>query len=317
MRPRVDASPTNAPPYAQILPRPPAQTPQATPQTPARGAQVQQYQVPQYHSHGYPAQSRHDSQAFNLRQPNAGQLHPATRPQYGAPQHQHGDQLNHHIWQAVPQATSHTSSQQAHTPMQGKPQFTKQSHSPIPLPPYVRQMTTASPVGPKQPGPGRTAEQGGSHVPSKDSSTAPPASTRPLTGARATPAPASNVHPQQQNPPQQGQWAPPGSGQINSIANPQWAPQGAMPTPSPTSQHSQNGPGWAPSPQPQSHPLSQGAGISPTGAGTEDNSALVEKMMMNLRRASQNFGKVEQGRSLAEQPGQAQGQAQSQAESQP
>jgi len=43
--------------------------------------------------------------------------------------------------------------------------------------------------------------------------------------------------------------------------------------------------------------------ISPTGAGTEDNSALVEKMMMNLRRASQNFGKVEQGKSLAEQPG--------------
>jgi hypothetical protein len=35
-------------------------------------------------------------------------------------------------------------------------------------------------------------------------------------------------------------------------------------------------------------------------------------MMMNLRRASQNFGKVEQGKSLAEQPGQVQSQAESQ-----
>ncbi|EAQ86808.1 hypothetical protein CHGG_08061 [Chaetomium globosum CBS 148.51] len=311
LRPRVDASPTNAPPYAQILPRPPAQAPQATPQHLAPGApRVPQYQVSQYHSHGYPAQPRHDGQAFDPRQPNAGPLHPATRPQYDAPQPQHGGQPSHHVWQAVPQAPSHTSSQPAHTPIQGKPQFTKQSHSPIPLPPYVRQMATASPVALKQAAPGRTPEQGGPHMAPKDSCTTLPASTRPLSGARSTPAPAPNLQ-AQQNLTQEGQWAPTGSSQAGSTTAPRWTSQGAMATPSPTSQQPRNSSGWAPPPQSQPQPAPPGAAVSPAAAGTEDNSALVEKMMMNLRRASQNFGKVEQGKSLAEQPGQAQAHAES------
>ncbi|KAH6851093.1 hypothetical protein B0I37DRAFT_429572 [Chaetomium sp. MPI-CAGE-AT-0009] len=296
LRPRLDnSSPTNAPPYAQILPRPPVQNSQFSSQPPAPSA----HQVPQYHNHGYPAQPKHDNQAFDTRQPNAGPLHPATRPQYGAPQPQHGGQPSQHVWQAAPQAPSHTLSQPAHTPAQGKPQFTKQSHSPIPLPPYVRQMAAAS-IGPKPPTQGRTPEQGGPQLPPKDSSTAAPASGRPLSGVRATPASTPNLQPHQSLP-QQDQWAPPGGGQVGATAVPQRAPQGAMPT----TQQPPNGPGCAPPAQSLPQPVPRGVAVSPTGAGAEDNSALVEKMMMNLRRASQNFDKVEQGKSLTEQASQA------------
>jgi hypothetical protein len=50
------------------------------------------------------------------------------------------------------------------------------------------------------------------------------------------------------------------------------------------------------------------------GASTQDNSALVEKMMINLRRASENFGRLEMGPGLQGDGAQRQGLADGQRE---
>lgn len=262
--------------------------------------------APLYHNHGYPTQN---TQSGEARRPSSGSLHPAIRPQYGVPQPQEG-QPKHHVWQAAPQRPAAAPPQPAQPPTtqvpaqaaQTKQPFTKQSHSPIPLPPYVRQMSTASPSASKASPLSRPPERAGSHPPPPQNPfSATAASPQPYVGVRPAPAPAPNTQPSPN--PQNGQWTRPGRDAAGSTTNPQWAPQVGT-------QQSSNGQPWAPAPQAQ--PMQPGAGASPTGADSQDNSALLEKMMMNLRRASQNFGRMEDGQSLADGNGQAQAQGQPQ-----
>ncbi|KAK4150297.1 hypothetical protein C8A00DRAFT_18144 [Chaetomidium leptoderma] len=301
LRPRLETSPpTHASPYAQILPRPPPQSSQSpSPHTPAAALHPSQAQP--YHNHGYPVQTAPGGQPCDTRQPDSGPLHPAIRPQYGARQPQLAGQSSHPVWQAAPQPPAPAPSQPAQAPGQAKHPFSKQSHSPIPLPPYVRQIATASPSNSKPSPLGRPSEQASFRPSPQNPFTTPTTSAQPFSGVKATPSPAPGAR-QYQSPPQQGQWTPPG-GEVRTV---QWAPQTGVPTPSPTTQQSPDGQAWSPGPQAQ--PVQQGTAASPPDDGSRDNSALVEKMMMNLRRASQNFGKLAEGQSLVEDQGQAQGQ---------
>jgi hypothetical protein len=295
LRPRIETSAaqshaSHASPYAQILPRPPTNTSQSpSPQIPASAPAP--HQASPYHKHGYPVQASHGGL------PGAGPLHPAIRPQYGAPQPQHPGQASHHHWQTAPQPPTAAASQP-------KQPFTKQSHSPIPLPPYVRQMAPGPPSAPKPSAPNRHPEQATSQAP-QNPFAAPPTAGQPSPGFRIMPTPAPGPQ-SSQSPQQPGQWTTTGGGEGNPTAAQQWAPQAAAPTPNRAMQQSPNGQTWAPAPQAQpTQPAPQsatpGAAGSPTGVDGHDNSALLEKMMMNLRRASQNFGKLEEGQSLVDE----------------
>lgn len=103
----------------------------------------------------------------------------------------------------------------------------------------------------------------------------PPPESKPSPG----PAPSAQPYP---SPPQQGQWTPPGSGGGGGVVSAARVPeqqQPAVPTPSPTQQLPGGHQAWAPPAQTQPAPLD-----------AQDSAALVEKMMVNLRRASQNLG---------------------------
>jgi hypothetical protein len=165
----------------------------------------------------------------------------------------------------------------------------------------VRQMATGPPSAPKPSAPNRLPEQATSQAP-QNPFAAPPTSGQPSPGFRIMPTPTPGPQ-SSQGPPQQGQWTSTGDGEGSSTAAQQWAPQAAVPTPNRAMQQSPNSQTWAPAPQAQPAPQSAtpGPAGSPTGADGQDNSALLEKMMMNLRRASQNFGKLEEGQSLVDE----------------
>ncbi|KAL2195947.1 hypothetical protein P885DRAFT_39143 [Corynascus similis CBS 632.67] len=283
LRPRLENSPTHAP-YTQILPRPPANTSQSPSPRPPSATPTQ---APLYHNHGYPPQtasSMLSGQHFEVSQPGSGPLHPAIRPQYATPQPQHPNQPSNHIWQATPQPPR-TTSHASQTPAQAKQAFIKQSHSPIPLPPYVRQMATTSPGASKVSSLHQRGEQAPRQSPSQKPVTMMTASSQTASGSGSNSAPGAPA-------PQQEQWIPSSDTQAGTTNSSQCPPQAVMLTRSPAAQQPTNGQTWIPATQPQTIP--QGTAVTQTGAEQQDNSALVERLMNNLRRASQSFGKVEE-----------------------
>ncbi|KAK4204737.1 hypothetical protein QBC40DRAFT_292595 [Triangularia verruculosa] len=275
-------------PYAQILPRPDTASSQQSPFTfenlrtgfsPCPASPYQQHQgfsVPTT-----PA----SSSTYELKQPGSVPLHPAINPQYSTslqqqqtPQHGGNDQTNPQSWSTGHQASTPVSNPQPRimnaAPPSARPAFTKQSHSPIPLPPYVRQMNMQSaPNGQKL--------------------------SSPLS------KPPEQATPQQMMPMPQPQFSPPPSGmttmQTYSYPEPQstsgpesgWRP-GSDPmvmatTPSPTTQ----APPYYQQMSPPQHPQQQLANMEypplPTPEGNPSEE-LVRRMMQNLRRASQQMG---------------------------
>ncbi|KAL2133417.1 hypothetical protein VTI74DRAFT_2418 [Chaetomium olivicolor] len=288
-------------PYPQILPRPAAQTAHSPPPRPLAAAPGPSYSTSHQNQGHYPPAT---PGSFEIKQPGSAPLHPAIQPQYRTqqvqqqqqqPPPQHPNQPAHHQWQSMPQSSTQAPSQPELAPAQTKQPFTKQSHSPIPLPPYVRQMAAATPSSAKPSPLGQPPQQSAPRPQTQNLFTVTPAlvqKTQASSGlASSTQASAS--------PPQNGEQIPP-----VSVAQPSGL-QGAAPAPSstlrqsPTLQQSPMGQAQRPAPQAlQSQPLQslqQGTTATSMGANAEDNSALVEKMMMNLRRASQNLGSVEEG----------------------
>jgi hypothetical protein len=179
-----------------------------------------------------------------------------------------------------------SATQPSQAPVPARPAFAKQSHSPIPLPPYVKQMPTSSPSSPRPCPLGVHTEQVALPVTPQTAS----ASTTDLTPAQANgnataaPALSSEAH---MGPPPNGQWTPPSGNEPGSTAAAPWAPPAPGPTPGPTTQSS---PGFQTSSQPpQAQPLQGSAATSPT-VDSQDNKIYVERVMMNLRRASMQFG---------------------------
>ncbi|KAL2184985.1 hypothetical protein L209DRAFT_808244 [Thermothelomyces heterothallicus CBS 203.75] len=299
LRPRLENSALAYAPYAQILPRPPATNSQSpSPQPPPPSSSEPTTEAPPHHNNGCAAPSTPgmpSGQPFEARQPGQG-LHPANRPQYAAPQQQQQQQQpgqpSQHVWRA----TSQPPSQAPKPSAQAKPVFTKQSHSPIPLPPYVRQMATASPSGSKPSALSQPPGQASQPSPPQEPAPVAVASPRPAPDSGATQAPAATS-------PQQGQGTPVGDSHAGSGTTSQRSPQAAIPTPSSTAHQSSDGQRWTPAPEPQ--PVQQGTAVSPTEAGQQDNAALVERLMSNLRRASRSFGMMEEDQRMAGQQSQA------------
>ncbi|KAL2160149.1 hypothetical protein VTH06DRAFT_1804 [Thermothelomyces fergusii] len=263
LRPRLENSGPAHAPYAQILPRPPATGSHSpSPQPPPSSAPTAQ--APPHHNHGYPAPSAPGmpgGQPSEARQPDpgptSGPQHTTQRQQQQQQQQQqqydhHPGQLSQRVWQATPQPPTQITSRAPKPPAQTKPAFTKQSHSPIPLPPYVRQMAAASPSGPR-----------------------PSPLGQPPDPGTTTPVPAAD-------PPQPGQGTPVSDSQAGSGTEPQRSPQGTAPTPSP-----------APSNGHEPQAAQQATAAPPTEASPQDNAALVERLMSNLRRASQSLAATE------------------------
>ncbi|GAB1313443.1 hypothetical protein MFIFM68171_03653 [Madurella fahalii] len=261
--------------YTQLLPRPTAQSSQP-PYLP------NSYQAAPYQNQEYPVRNSPGS-PYEIRSPASAPLHPAIRPQYGAPWSQHASPSNQHGWPATPQTSASTPPQPAaQAPAPAKPAFTKQSHSPIPLPPYVRQMATASPSNSKPSPLSRPPEQATSHLAPQNPFKA--TSTQAQSPGQA---PSTAGYP---GTPQQGQWTEPGGGAVGSPA-PAYAPPGppAAAQASPMQQQSSH---YQISPS-QTQPAYSGTGSVPVTRETQSNDnperAMVEKMMLNLRRASAHF----------------------------
>ncbi len=311
MQPRITTSPgpgtpsyaAHASSYPHILPRPP-QSPSPHQQITAPAPSQAPYQ-----NQGYAVPPTPGPPSYEIRQPPSAPLHPAIRPQYGAPwpQDASAGQRNHHAWSTPSQTPGAAVPQpQPVAQVPAKPAFTKQSHSPIPLPPYVRQIAAASPSGSKQSPLSRPPSQAASPLPTQTSytTTAPTQLSADGRAPAARPAPNTQVY---QSTPQQGQWTPQGDGGISPSAQPRHSGLG-VPSPSPaaqqpTQQQSPAGQNWATAPQ-FTQPFTPDDGQD---QGTDNNSAaLVEKMMMNLRRASQNFGRLADAPSQSEAQGQGQ-----------
>ncbi|KAL2020533.1 hypothetical protein VTK56DRAFT_8333 [Thermocarpiscus australiensis] len=224
------------------------------------------------------------------KQPGLAPLHPAIRPQLGPLFPQAASQLSNHIWPAASQnpistPTPRQSASQA--PAQEKPAIVKQSHSPIPLPPYVGQAAMASSNGAQHSPSSQHLQQTASRPPLQtpfvsDATTA--VSPQNIMAAPQS-GPSTQVYP---SPPQYGQWTPPGDAGTGSTSYSS-TPQTTVPTPSPM-QPSPTYQTWAQAQLIQNAAASPRAGFSPGVAGSQDSAALVEKMMLNLRRASQNSG---------------------------
>lgn len=277
LQPRVGAShgPGDPPqlgqnsPYAQLLPRPSVHSPQSPyPPNPYQGGPHQNQEYPAQNSPG---------PVYEINPPGSAPLHPAIRPQYGAPWSQHASLSNQHNWSANPQTSTPTPPQPAsQAPGPAKLAFAKQSHSPIPLPPYVRQMATAPPSNSKSSPPSRPPGQAASSLPAQNPFKA--TSTQAQSPGQAPSTPGC------QGTPQQGQWPGPGSNTTGPPAAVQASPAQQQ------SPHYQISPG-------QSQPAHGGTGSGPVPRETpsNDNSerAMVEKMMLNLRRASAHFETVD------------------------
>ncbi|KAL2155419.1 hypothetical protein VTH82DRAFT_161 [Thermothelomyces myriococcoides] len=297
--PRLENSASTHASYAQILPRLPAASSQSSsPQLPPSSAPTTQ--VPQHqNNHGSAAASAPsmpNGQPFEAKQLGQGR-HPASGPHCAAQQQQqqqHPGQPGQHVWQTTPRPSSQKLSQAPKPPAQAKPTFTKQSHSPIPLPPYVRQMATATSSGSKLSPPSQPPAQASQPSQAQESTPEAAATTsRPAPDSGAMPTPAADS-------PQPGQGSPVDDSKAGSGTTTQLSPQATiLAQSSPEHQPSDQQRG-APAPEPQ--PAQQhGAGVAPEEANQQDNAALVQRLMSNLRRASQGFGMEEDQKVAGEQ----------------
>jgi hypothetical protein len=167
-------------------------------------------------------------------------------------------QPTQHVWQAIPQPAK-----PAPAPKKAKKQpqpLAKQSTSPIPLPSYVLQMMTGASSGAPTAASAAGETKSQAQVPAGEQQPAPAAAgSAPATGESEPTAPVANdVSPEVPKKPeesqQQEQAAPPAAGLEEAVE--------------------------------------PAADVAPKAAEDDASSALVQKMMINLRRASQNLGSV-------------------------
>ncbi len=235
------------------------------------------------------------AEVYNAGQPNPTPLHPAIRPQYGATWQQNFStpssvdprQLLPDVWGRRHQTTSPGMTMTAQGPTPARtPSFTKQSHSPIPLPPYAQKLN------------GTPTTNGSISFPAATSPRVPLAfDSRPADKARQQErgqplnlqAPSPTPSPQQQQ-----AYAPYGGYYGNMIPTPVSAAPQPPPYPVHQQQFYQAGPPAVP--QWNTYENSHVHG-PPTGSGElpdvpADSTALLEQIMANLRRASERDARV-------------------------
>ncbi|KAK0704860.1 hypothetical protein B0H67DRAFT_545450 [Lasiosphaeris hirsuta] len=341
-RPSASPGPSNSPgpgynsPYNAVLPRPIAQSPRSAHPPMSCGMAVAPAPASPYQNRQVQNPSTPGNMSFEIRQPGSVPLHPAIRPQYGNPRtwQNSPNQASDKSWSMSPQAQAQgpgSAPAPVPAPVPARPAaqsaapakaqvFAKQSHSPIPLPPYVKQAAMASasagsrssPLSrpPQQPTSRTPGPAAGADPPAPRQLPLPTASTESVTTAQlhdqpqprvdvktAQPAPPSvpQYHnpppPPSQQPQQQMQWiqshdaprypAPPmqclalqeqapvyhqATGQVQGGAQVQEIPQTGG-----YSEHSGPGP----------------SGLAGPTETPSDPLGLVERMMLNLKRATQ------------------------------
>lgn len=221
---------------------------------------------------GQYAQNPGSTASLTAQKPGAPPLHPAIRPQYGQPWRSPNDSPA--PGQAVPRPRPQARPQPQATA------FSKQSHSPIPLPPYVRQSSQPGPVMQQPQQAAASSPTGQSPSSAGDSVTAP------------------SVTASQTQRPNQANHAGQNDGQAEKQA---LEPASAATGPAPTESTSEGVPALPSKPgshDPQNEqrpPVIAGQdsadspGISEFPDVPADSMALVERMMLNLRRASQHW----------------------------
>ncbi|KAK4455228.1 DNA damage-responsive transcriptional repressor RPH1 [Podospora aff. communis PSN243] len=294
-RPVASPGPSGSPstgyssPYSRLLPRPPQTA------TPRFAAELKRDASPAQHLPGHGP-------------PGPLPIHPAYRQQSGSwlqsPASQAGEERP---WSPYPNSPApHSGEPHSRPPSQhgasSKTQwFTKQSHSPIPLPPYVKQAvatssTPATKTSPLSDPISQSLVKSAKPVDGSDSAPyqhqqpqLPPATAEPPFDNSAAPAPPQDVS-EQYIPPHQIQWAP----TYSAGASP--TTQQLEPSPSAYSTHQQPPPTtYYPAPdQQQGQPVAQYIAPQPgylsTPAAVDpsaDSVSMVERLMMNLKRATQ------------------------------
>ncbi|KAK4166264.1 DNA damage-responsive transcriptional repressor RPH1 [Cladorrhinum sp. PSN259] len=309
LQPRIDQSPGSSnrtqtgysSPYAQILPRPEARSPQSPFSFEQLRGGLSQSPVSPFQTQGFSVPTTPGSSSCEIKQPGSTPLHPAINRRYGTAWQKSAADVHRPI-QSAPQAIA--PAPPPPRPARGltpsKPVgFSKQSHSPIPLPPYVRQMTASATPTTSRPSP---------------LSKAPEQFHQQTTLANA-----------QNSMAQQNQYLPQTPSAVASTPNYVALEDKSTPGPfSPSTYHSQgtpqtevpNGPScytqgppsiiptssvqqssyYHPSTQPQPDQPADDAScqtLPPTTdeaqAQSVDSNTLVQNMLANLRRASQNF----------------------------
>ncbi|KAK4189814.1 hypothetical protein QBC35DRAFT_379288 [Podospora australis] len=277
-------------PYAQILPRRETSSPQSPFSFENGRAGPSQSPVSPYIQQAYSVPTTPGSASCAIPQPGSTPLHPAINLQYGAPVHQETSAPPaQHTWTPTAQmsTTAPPSRQAQNQPSAKSTGFHKQSHSPIPLPPYVRNIVgsgTATNTPKPKPSPlSRPPEQA---VPKHIA----PAETQNNTLHQYSPQNSPGFNAMQNNPFSNSQ-AGQGSTHQHSYYQ---APSPAPPVPSPTMQ--QQPPYYQPAPPPPQQPTQPQTSVAVAGetvsqpAPAPEDTVDVERMLVNLRRASMSLG---------------------------
>ncbi|KAK5651206.1 hypothetical protein OQA88_12713 [Cercophora sp. LCS_1] len=316
-------------PFSRILPRPEPSSPHSSNFLfPFDGRGLSPSTVLPFHS-STPGPTTSRACSIESRDSASASLYPAMRPQHGGSRSGTPGQLSDGGWpRQSPAPTSgggpaRSSSQQ---PGASKaPAFTKQSHSPIPLPPYVKQAMAASSSGPQKPSPlsqppqqqaspqqpfQQSRPEHASAGPVIKSEFPPPAPAgyppNPPNPANTPTYPTANYTPSHHNTQAAPQYAAPEYYQASQQF--QWAPQyepqrqQAAPEATPSTLPASVAPqdtwyqdgmgypgmqeggvphGYTPGPAPMHEPA---ASYAPPA---QDQTGIVERMMMNLKRAAQ------------------------------
>lgn len=296
-RPSPSPQPSHRPqsgyasPYAQILPRPEISSPQSPFSFENGRAGLSQSPVSPYQQQGYSVSTTPGSASCAITQPGSTPLHPAINPQYGTPPQQGASvPSGQQQWAPAPQGST-----LAPPPRQGSAKtigFHKQSHSPIPLPPYVRsKMGSAAITTTPKPKPSPLSRPPEQAVPQniapRDAMSTPTHHCLPQQSPGLTTMPNN---PFSYSPNNQGATVrPPNFGTPTTWTNdPGQLPQS---TPGPTQQQQFHYYQTAPPAQPIQQPT--GAPQDAASQPTQDTAdQIVQKMMLNLRRASMSLGSL-------------------------
>ncbi|KAK0614331.1 hypothetical protein B0T14DRAFT_499626 [Immersiella caudata] len=298
-RPAASPGPSGSPhggyasPYSRLLPRPTQ-----------FAAEVKREASPaQYRPQGSPTpgNSGHGP-------PSSIPMHPTYQQPSGSWPHSPASQTGERAWSPYPNSPAlgsgqpHSRPSSQHGTLPKVQSFTKQSHSPIPLPPYVKQAAAASSASARKASPlsGPPSQHStslNSPEPTSGTNSAPfqnrqqqppPAAAEPSSSNATAPVPPQGAF-GQYNQPQQLQWALPYSSQASPIA------QQFEPSPFPYSTPQQLPPSQfypAADQQTGQHvPQYDGLQATYTNApvaadASADSMSIVERMMMNLKRAT-------------------------------
>ncbi|KAK3986603.1 hypothetical protein QBC44DRAFT_134865 [Cladorrhinum sp. PSN332] len=293
LQPRVSQppEPSNRPqtgyssPYAQILPRPQPSSPQSPFSFENSRPGLSQSPVSPFQTQGFSVPTTPGSSSCEIKQPGSAPLHPAINPRYGHPD------------QAPPQAlTPGPPPRPAQVPTPSKSaSFTKQSHSPIPLPPYVRQMamsatpttSRSSPLS-QQAAPTngqKSAPQHSHYMPQTPAAVASNSTYPPL---EAEPAPGSGSTAIYPGPSLQNQGTPPDE-MGNGGSYYTQGPSSMTPTQQSSYYHTSTQPQPSQPPNDEAHSHTFSPHKDEVQVQSVDSNVLVQNMLANLRRASQNL----------------------------